>query len=51
MNPFLYWDNNFIGSKCLIEVMNEFKCRTIVFSSSAIIYGETSFDLLDEEKN
>ena len=38
-NPLLYWDNNVTGSICLLEIMNSFDCRTIVFSSSATVYG------------
>ena len=37
--PILYWDNNVFGSLRLFEVMNEFNCKTIVFSSSATVYG------------
>jgi len=42
LNPLKYWDNNVLGSMCLFQVMNEFNCRTIVFSSSATIYGGNS---------
>lgn len=38
-NPSIYWDNNLISSLNLIEVMLEFDCLTIVFSSSATVYG------------
>ena len=38
-NPFEYWDVNFNGTLNLIKVMEKFKCRTLVFSSSATIYG------------
>ena len=36
--PILYWDSNVIGSLTLFKVMQEFKCKNIVFSSSAAIY-------------
>ena len=39
LNPTLYWDCNFVGSLNLIQTMLEHKCYTIVFSSSATIYG------------
>jgi len=39
LNPFNYWDVNVNGSIKLISVMNRYKCRTIVFSSSATIYA------------
>ena len=39
LNPLLYWDVNVNGSINLLRVMDRFNCRTIVFSSSATIYG------------
>ena len=39
MNPLIYWDVNVNGSIKLFSVMKKFNCRTIVFSSSATIYG------------
>lgn len=47
--PLLYWNNNVIGSYNLIKSMQENNCRTIVFSSSATVYGNTSEDLLRED--
>ena len=38
-NPFEYWDINVNGTFNLIKVMEKFKCKTLVFSSSATIYG------------
>lgn len=38
--PLEYWDANVIGSICLLKVMRNYGCRTLVFSSSATIYGE-----------
>ncbi len=37
--PLRYWDVNVNGSRNLLEAMQEFGCRTIVFSSSATVYG------------
>ena len=37
--PLQYWDCNVIGSINLFQVMQENNCKTIVFSSSATIYG------------
>ena len=48
INPILYWDNNFIGALNLFSVMEEYKCRSIVFSSSATIYGKNNGELLNE---
>lgn len=38
--PFAYYDNNVGGSVALFECMAEARVRTIVFSSSATVYGE-----------
>jgi UDP-glucose 4-epimerase len=38
--PLAYYDNNVSGSVALVECMMEAKVKTIVFSSSACVYGE-----------
>jgi UDP-glucose 4-epimerase len=38
--PDLYYENNVVGSQHLFEVMAEFGVKTIVFSSSATVYGD-----------
>ena len=38
LNPLIYWDVNVNGSMTLFRVMDKYKCKTIVFSSSATIY-------------
>lgn len=38
-NPLKYFDNNVGGTISLLEVMEEYKVRKIVFSSSAATYG------------
>ncbi len=38
-NPSIYWKTNLISSLNLIQIMLEFGCLTIVFSSSATVYG------------
>jgi UDP-glucose 4-epimerase len=38
--PLLYYDNNVSGSVALVECMTAAGVRTIVFSSSATVYGE-----------
>lgn len=40
--PLRYYNNNVSGSVALFEVMAEFGCSKIVFSSSATVYGETA---------
>lgn len=37
--PLRYWDVNLTGSRCLLAAMNDHDCRTLVFSSSATLYG------------
>ena len=37
--PVEYYDNNLISTLCLLEVMQEFNVKKIVFSSSATVYG------------
>ena len=37
--PLLYWDVNLCGSRVLLEAMRAASCRTLVFSSSATVYG------------
>ncbi len=37
--PIMYYDNNLISTINLLEVMNEFDVKKIVFSSSATVYG------------
>ena len=37
--PIMYYDNNLINTISLLEVMNEFDVKKIVFSSSATVYG------------
>ena len=38
-NPLLYWDSNLIGTINLLKAMSKYGCKTIIFSSSAAIYG------------
>jgi UDP-glucose 4-epimerase len=38
--PLEYYDNNINGTLVLCQVMNEFGCKKIVFSSSATVYGD-----------
>lgn len=39
-DPLKYFDNNTYGMIALLEVMNEFNIKNIVFSSTAATYGE-----------
>ncbi|MDO6386036.1 MULTISPECIES: UDP-glucose 4-epimerase GalE [Uliginosibacterium] len=38
--PLMYYDNNIAGTVALAEVMAEFGVKTLVFSSSATVYGD-----------
>ena len=38
--PLKYYDNNINGTRVLCEVMAENSCKSIVFSSSATVYGD-----------
>ena len=38
--PLLYYDNNLIGFLRLVEIMEEFDVKNLVFSSSATVYGK-----------
>jgi len=38
--PLRYYDNNVSGTIVLCEVMGEYGCKSIVFSSSATVYGD-----------
>lgn len=38
--PLMYYQNNVAGTMLLLELMAEFNVKTIVFSSSATVYGD-----------
>ncbi len=47
--PLEYYDNNIGGTIALCEVMREYGCKKIVFSSSATVYGSSNISPLKEE--
>lgn len=47
--PLKYFNNNVSGLVTLLEIMNEFSVKNIVFSSSAAVYGETDEELISEK--
>lgn len=47
--PLEYYDNNIGGTLALCEVMKEFNCKKIVFSSSATVYGMENISPLKED--
>ena len=46
--PLLYWDSNVNSSLNLLEAMKNNHCHTIVFSSSATIYGNVNANKIKE---
>tara|TARA_B100000886_G_scaffold333376_2_gene287346 strand:- start:5956 stop:7020 length:1065 start_codon:yes stop_codon:yes gene_type:complete len=50
LNALDYWSNNVCGSINIFNVMKEFKCNSIVFSSSATIYGISENPLIKENE-
>lgn len=38
--PLMYYRNNIDSTLSLLEIMNEFDCKKLVFSSSATVYGK-----------
>jgi UDP-glucose 4-epimerase len=46
--PFIYYDNNIRGTLSLVEAMIACNMKTLVFSSSATVYGEPQYLPLDE---
>lgn len=46
--PLIYYDNNVRGTLSLIEAMIACRVKTLVFSSSATVYGEPHYLPLDE---
>jgi UDP-glucose 4-epimerase len=47
--PLEYFDNNVYGTQVLLDVMNEFGVKHIVFSSTAATYGEQDVIPITEE--
>jgi len=47
-NKMLYWDINYKGSKNLVNVMEENNCFSLIFSSSATIYGVNNTILCED---
>ena len=47
--PLMYYENNLISTFNLLEVMQKFNCKNIVFSSSATVYSPNNTMPLTEE--
>ena len=50
-NPLQYWDVNVTGSINLFKIMELHNCKSIVFSSTAAIYGISDNKLLREDSD
>ncbi len=48
-HPLKYYDNNLHGTTLLCEVMAEYGCKAMVFSSSATVYGDPHTVPIKEE--
>jgi len=46
--PLLYYGNNVAGTLVLLELMDQYGCKSIVFSSSATVYGAAPSPITEE---
>jgi UDP-glucose 4-epimerase len=51
ISPEKYYDNNVIGSLVLLKVMRKNNCKTIIFSSSATVYGQVAQSPVGEDSD
>ncbi|EAY19444.1 galactose epimerase, putative [Trichomonas vaginalis G3] len=49
VKPIEYYDNNVNGTLVLLDVMREYNCKKIIFSSSATVYGNPNAPLIKED--
>jgi UDP-glucose 4-epimerase len=47
--PWEYYNNNITGTLVLVDVMKQYGCKNIIFSSSATVYGNPAFVPITEE--
>jgi len=47
--PMMYYENNVLGTMRLVSAMEKAKVKTLVFSSSATVYGTPAYLPLDEK--
>lgn len=48
-DPRIYFHNNTVNSITLLDVMREFNCDKMIFSSTAAIFGEPHYTPIDEK--
>lgn len=49
-NPLFYYENNISGTLTLLNVVEEFNCKNIIFSSSATVYGKPKIVPIKEDE-
>jgi len=49
MNPYLYYENNVVGTLNLLRAMRESETSRLVFSSTASVFGNPMSPLIDED--
>jgi UDP-glucose 4-epimerase len=49
VRPMSYYENNFVGTMRLVSAMKKAEVKTLVFSSSATVYGTPNYLPLDEK--
>ena len=49
INPLLYWKTNVVNTLNLLEIMKDYDCKNLVFSSSATLYEQKNNVLLKED--
>lgn len=47
--PLEYYQNNVAGTLTLLEVMRQYNCKKIIFSSSATVYGAPEINPIPED--
>lgn len=47
--PFMYYENNVLGTLNILEVMDEFDVKNMIFSSSAAVYNPSNIPPFTEE--
>lgn len=45
--PLLYYKNNLVGTLTLLELLDKYRCHSIVFSSSATVYGSAKVPITE----
>ena len=48
LKPLTYWDINLVGTLRLLQNMDKYDCKNLIFSSSATVYGFSKKNLIDE---